>query len=185
MRYAGIIYDDTAAAPGLCLSFYTQGCDFHCPGCHNPGTWDFDGGHEFTAETMDHIIEGIKKNGVTRNFAVLGGEPLNPKNQFLTAMVVQTVRQAFPQIKIWIWTGYEMDELLSSAATHPHLNLILKNIDTVVAGPFIQAERDITLPYRGSANQTIWYLDHEKNIWYNKPENVIGGYSNVRARNNE
>lgn len=88
MRYAGIIYDDTAAAPGLCLSFYAQGCDLHCPGCHNPETWNFDGGYEFTAKTMDRIIEGIGKNNIERNFAILGGEPLNPKNQFLIAMIV-------------------------------------------------------------------------------------------------
>jgi len=183
MRYAGIIYDDTAAAPGLCLSFYTQGCDFHCPGCHNPETWDFEGGLEFTSETMDHILEGIKKNGITRNFAVLGGEPLNPKNQFLTAMVVKTVRQTFPQIKIWIWTGYEMNQLIEYGKTQPHLNLILRSVDTIIAGPFEQDKRDISLPYRGSSNQSIWTLDHEKNIWYNKIENESGrSYPNVRAR---
>ena len=173
MRYAGIIYDDTAAAPGLCLSFYTQGCDRHCPGCHNPETWDFDGGHEFTATTIDNILEGIKKNGIERSFAVLGGEPLDPKNQFLTAMVTQTVRQTYPKIKIWIWTGYEMDELIESASTHPHLALILKNVDAIVAGPFIRELRDISLAYMGSSNQTIWYLDREKNIWYNKADNEI------------
>lgn len=168
MRYAGIIYDDTAAAPGLCLSFYTQGCPIHCPGCHNPGTWDPDGGHEFTAETIDAILAGIKKNNFIRNFAVLGGEPLAQFNQFLTAMVTQTVRQTYPSIKIWIWTGYDMDEIMRSMSSHPHLKLILQNIDTIVAGPFEQDKRDITLPYRGSTNQIIWHLDHEKNIWYNE-----------------
>ena len=56
MRYAGIIYDDTAAAPGLCLSFYTQGCPIHCEGCHNPETWAEEGGYEFTTDTMDTIF---------------------------------------------------------------------------------------------------------------------------------
>lgn len=180
MRYAGIIYDDTAAAPGLCLSFYTQGCPIHCPGCHNPETWDPDRGHEFTAETMDHVIEGIKKNGVNRNFAVLGGEPLAQFNLFLTAMVIQTVRQAYPQIQIWVWSGYNMDEIMQKAASYPHLKLILQNIDAIVAGPFIQEERDITLPYRGSKNQIVWRLDHEKNIWYNEENNRE--YENVRRK---
>ncbi len=174
MRYAGIIYDDTAAAPGLCLSFYTQGCDLHCPGCHNPGTWDFDGGYEFTPDTMENILTGIKKNGIMRNFAILGGEPLNPKNQFLVAMIVQTVRQTYPNIKIWVWTGYEMDQVISYGMTHPHLNLILNNIDTIVAGPFVQEKRDITLPYRGSSNQTIWHLDYENNFWYNETDTGTG-----------
>lgn len=180
MRYAGIIYDDTAAAPGLCLSFYTQGCDIHCPGCHNPQTWDFDGGYEFTAETLDNIIDGIKKNGIERNFAILGGEPCAYKNQFLVAMVTQTVRQAYPKIKIWMWSGYDLSTLLNYAATHPHLALTLNNIDAIVAGPFEQDKRDITLPYRGSTNQIVWYLDHEKNIWYNKENNRR--YDNVKPK---
>lgn len=167
MRYAGIIYDDTAAAPGLCLSFYTQGCDIHCPGCHNPCTWDFDGGHEFTAETLEHIISGIKKNNITRNFAVLGGEPLARPNLFLTAMIIQEVRNVYPNIKIWLWSGYTMNEIMSNKS-NSHLKLILQHIDTLVTGPFVQELRDITLPYRGSSNQEVWTLDHEKNIWYNK-----------------
>ena len=180
MRYAGIIYDDTAAAPGLCLSFYTQGCPLHCAGCHNPETWNPDGGHEFTAETIDKIIEGIKKNGIQRNFAILGGEPLSSNNLFLTAMVAQTVRQAYPDIQIWVWSGYTMDELMEKVNSYPHLKLIMQNIDAVVAGPFVQSLRDITLPYRGSSNQIVWYLDHEKNIWYNKENNRR--YDNVEPK---
>lgn len=184
MRYAGIIYDDTAAAPGLCVSFYTQGCEFHCPGCHNPETWDFKGGYEFTAETMDNILAGIKKNGITRNFAVLGGEPLHPKNQFLTAMIVRTVREAYPGIQIWIWSGYEMDQILGYSASHPHLNMILHDADRIISGPFVQEKRDITLPYRGSSNQEIWALDHEKNLWYNltTDKNYGRAIPNVRDR---
>jgi len=182
MRYAGIIYDDTAAAPGLCLSFYVQGCDIHCPGCHNPCTWNFDGGHEFTAETLDHIISGIKKNNILRNFSVLGGEPLARPNLFLTAMVIQEVRNTYPGIKIWVWTGHDMDELMIQNS-NPHLRLILQNIDALVTGPFKQELRDITLPYCGSSNQEVWILDHEKNIWYN--ENDGRTYPNVRAREDE
>ena len=59
MRYADIIYNDIAAAPGLCVTFFTQGCPHRCPGCHNPQTWDFDGGKEFTLETLDEIIAGL------------------------------------------------------------------------------------------------------------------------------
>ncbi len=182
MRYAGIIYDDTAAAPGLCLSFYTQGCPIQCPGCHNPGTWDPDGGHEFTAQTMDSILEGIKKNGIIRNFAILGGEPFAPFNQFLTAMVLQTVRQAYPAIQIWAWSGYTMEQLMDYAATHPHLALCIRNCDVIVAGPYEANKRDITLPYRGSTNQIIWYFDKKENIWYNKENNRR--YTNVRTRDN-
>jgi len=56
MRYAGIIYNDVCAAPGVCLSFFTQGCPIHCDGCHNKHTWSFTAGREFTEKTMDSIL---------------------------------------------------------------------------------------------------------------------------------
>ncbi len=64
MRYAGIIRNDVAAGEGVCVTFFTQGCEQHCPGCHNPETWDFNGGYEFTQATMDSIIAALKANGV-------------------------------------------------------------------------------------------------------------------------
>lgn len=175
MRYAGIIYDDTAAAPGLCLSFYTQGCPIHCLGCHNPETWDEEGGYEFTTDTMNHILAGIQKNGIVRSFAVLGGEPLSPHNAFLTAMVVQTVREHFPQIPIWVWSGYEMSEIIATSNS-PHIRMILSKADALVTGPYKEELRDIRLPYRGSSNQKIFLVDRQKNLWYNK-ENEREEYS--------
>ena len=106
MRYAGIIKNDVAAGEGVCVTFFTQGCAFHCPGCHNPETWDFDGGYEFTQKTMDTIIESLKANGVQRNFCIMGGEPLHPNNLFLTDLVITEVKKHYPDIKIYIWTGY-------------------------------------------------------------------------------
>ena len=164
MRYAGIIYDDTAAAPGLCLSFYTQGCPIHCKGCHNPETWDEEGGHEFTPDTLKHIKEGIVKNGITRSFAILGGEPLSQHNLFLTTMLVREVRESFPQTPIWIWTGYEMEDLVDSN----NMKYILSNINALITGPFIQSMRNVSLPYRGSSNQKVFLFDAKKNLWYNK-----------------
>lgn len=167
MRYAGIIFDDTAAAPGLCLSFYTQGCPIHCPGCHNPETWNEEGGYEFTGDTMDRILKGITKNGVTRSFAILGGEPLSPHNLFLTAMVVQSVRDHYPNIPIWVWSGYTMEEIISMNSS-PHMRSVFAKVDAIVAGPFVQELRDISLPYVGSSNQKVFLLDHEKKVCYNK-----------------
>ena len=173
MRYAGIIYDDTTAGPGLCLSFYTQGCPIHCEGCHNPQTWDFEGGYEFTPQVMDNIINGICAQGVQRDLCILGGEPLAAQNLFLTALVVSTVRAKYPDIKIWIWSGYEMEQLLKS--NNPHMRTILTSITGLVTGPFILAQRDITLPMRGSRNQKIFIFDKKNNLWYNK-ENGLEEY---------
>ena len=94
-------------------------------------------------------------------------------------MVIQEVRNVYPNIKIWLWSGYDIDKIIDYK-NNPHLKLILQNIDVLVTGPFIQELRDITLPYRGSSNQEIWTLDHEKNIWYNEIDGRT--YPNVRNK---
>lgn len=156
MRYAGIIYNDFAAAPGVSLSFFTQGCPFHCKGCHNPETWDFDGGKEFTTDTLFSIIEGLRKNGVNRTLCIMGGEPLCPENQFLTNLVITTVKKELPDTKIYIWTGYTYEELQKQ--TNSHLTNILDNTDVLIDGPYIEEERDISQPLTGSRNQRVLYL---------------------------
>lgn len=108
MRYAGIIKNDFAAAPGTCVTFFTQGCPHHCPGCHNPETWDFMGGKEFTPNTLKEIEDAITANGIKRNFCIMGGEPLCPENQFLTILVIDYIKDRFPNIKIYLWTGYDI-----------------------------------------------------------------------------
>lgn len=153
MRYAGIIYNDFAAAPGVCLSFFTQGCPHRCHNCHNQETWDFNGGHEFTEETLRHIITGLTKNGIHRTFCIMGGEPLCPENLFLTQLIISSVKQELPETKIYIWTGYTIEELRKS--TSKALQYILSTADVLIDGPYIEAERDITLPMRGSRNQRI------------------------------
>lgn len=155
MRYAGIIYDDTTAAPGLCLTFFTQGCPIHCPGCHNPQTWDPDGGHEFTPEVLNRIVDGIVANGVMRNLCIMGGEPFAPYNVFLTHLVVKTVKETYPNVKVFIWTGYYLKDL---PPTNPHIKAILEMTDCVIEGPFEIVNRDVTLQMRGSSNQKITWL---------------------------
>ncbi len=160
MRYAGIIKNDVAAGQGVCVTFFTQGCDQHCPGCHNPQTWDFNGGYEFTQETMDKIIQALKANGVQRNFCVMGGEPLHENNLFLTNLVINEVRKVYPDIKIYVWTGYIYENLVEKK--EKLLQNILNNIDVLIDGPFIREQRDITLPMRGSRNQRIINLKENK-----------------------
>lgn len=106
MRYAGIIKNDIAAAPGISVSFFVQGCPIHCEGCHNPQTWDFNGGKEFTPETLDMIIESLTANGIKRNLCIMGGEPLCEQNEFLTYLVVKTAKEKIPDLKVYIYTGY-------------------------------------------------------------------------------
>lgn len=159
MKYAGIIYNDVAAAPGVCLTFFVQGCHRHCPGCHNPETWDFDGGKTFTVDTINEIINGIKANGIQRDFCIMGGEPLAEENLFLTYMVATAVREEYPDIKIYLWTGFTYEELQNHSS--PRLKDILATIDVLIDGPFIQEQRDISLWMRGSTNQRVIDL-HKK-----------------------
>ena len=135
MRYAGIIYNDVLAAPGISLSFFTQGCPHRCEGCHNPETWDFDGGKEFTQKTLSSILNGLTANEIERNLAIMGGEPLCPENLFLINLVISTVKEALPKTKIYVWTGYLYENLQSN----PDKNLqhILSNTDVLIDGPFI------------------------------------------------
>lgn len=160
MRYAGIVKNDLSAAPGVCVTFYVQGCWRHCPGCHNPETWDYEGGKEFTMDTLREIYEAIAANGIHRNFCIMGGEPLSKDNLFLTELVINEVKKVFPDIKIYLWTGYTYEELLDKH--EKILQNILNSIDVLIDGPFILEQRDITLPMRGSRNQRIIELK-EKN----------------------
>ena len=160
MRYAGIIKNDVANGQGVCVSFFVQGCELHCPHCHNQQTWDFDGGYEFTQDTMNRIIEALHANGVQRNFSILGGEPLHPNNLFLTNLVIDEVRKVYPDIKIFLWTGYTYEQLV--ARNEKLLQNVLKDIDILIDGPFIQEQRDITLAMRGSRNQRIINLKELK-----------------------
>lgn len=159
MQYAGLIKNDFSAAPGVSVSFYTQGCPHRCQGCHNPETWDFKGGKEFTANILDEIIEALQANGIKRSLCILGGEPLCSENQFLTCMIVRHVKEKLPETEIYVWTGYTYEQLKQS--TDPHLKNILQIIDYIIDGPYIEAERDITLPMRGSRNQRVIKLDNK------------------------
>ena len=155
MKYAGIIYDDFVNGENVCVSLWMQGCHFHCKGCHNQQTWDFNGGYEMPENFESDILKAISKNGIQRNFSLLGGEPLCPENRAFVCNLIKKVRETYPTIKIFVWTGYELEEL--RAENDKAINEILENIDVLITGRFILEQRDITLPLRGSRNQKILY----------------------------
>ena len=135
MRYAGLIKNDIAAGEGINLTFFVQGCPIHCLGCHNPQTWDFDGGKEFTNDTLKELLESLVANGITRNFSIMGGEPLCSENLFLTTLLIKTVKDKYPEIKIYLWTGYLYEDLVKK--NESKINWILDTIDYLIDGPFI------------------------------------------------
>lgn len=160
MKYSGLIRNDLAAAPGISVSFFVQGCPHKCKGCHNPETWDFNGGKEFTQAVLDEIIEALRANNVERSFCIMGGEPLCEENIFLVYLVLQYVKQHLPDTKIYVWTGYYYDELLKRS--EPKLHLILGMADYLIDGPYVESMRDLSLQMRGSSNQSIIELKGEE-----------------------
>ena len=160
MRYSGIIYNDFNAAPGVSLTIFLQGCPHRCPGCHNPETWDFDGGKEFTSEILNQIKAGLVENGIHRNLCIMGGEPLCPENVFLTNLIITEVKKFYPDQKIFVWTGYTYDQIKDPSS--PQLKNILSTIDCLIDGPYIEELRDVSLFMRGSSNQKI--IDFSKKI---------------------
>lgn len=153
MQYSGILYNDMAAAPGVSVTFFSQGCPHHCKGCHNPETWDFKGGKEFTPDILNKIVEGLTAQGIQRNFCLMGGEPLCPENIFLSYLIVSTVKEKVPGAKIYVWTGYTYEDLV--AQNNKHTMMLLKVVDVLIDGPYMEECRNVTLEMRGSSNQRI------------------------------
>lgn len=169
MRYAGINYNDFSAAPGVSVTLFTQGCPHRCKGCHNPETWDYNGGKEFTPDIPGKIVDALRANDVERSFCIMGGEPLCEDNLFLTTMILQYVKSRLPDVKVYIWTGYLYGDLLRSA--DPKMKMILDMTDYIIDGPYVEELRNITLSMRGSDNQRI----------INLKENIYGREDSNRA----
>ena len=157
MKYAGLMENDIVDGEGICVSLWVQGCPHHCPGCHNPETWDFNGGYEVPDDIRGKIVKAISANDITRNFSILGGEPLCEENLDFVLNIITSVRTAYPNIKIYIWTGYTFEELIKQQ--NPKVLTILKQINYLIDGPYKEELRDTTLPLRGSSNQNIIKLD--------------------------
>lgn len=155
IRIAGLNGNDFVNGEGVSVSLFLQGCPFHCEGCHNPETWNPNGGTPREEnELINEILDKISANGIQRNLSILGGEPLDTYNKidFLN-LLFKVVKQKYPDIKICLWTGYTIDKVLEM-----HLGNILTTIDYLIEGPFILEERDITLKWRGSRNQNIYNM---------------------------
>ena len=153
-RYNTIIKNDVVNGEGVCVSFFVQGCPHRCPGCFNLETWDFQNGKPYTEQVKKEIIDAIGANNIMRNFSVLGGEPMASQNLTMTEEVVTIVRKTYPEITIFLWTGYTLSQLKS--ANNDQVNNILNQIDVLIDGEFIERQKDLNLKLRGSSNQIIW-----------------------------
>lgn len=153
MRIAGIIEDDIVDCDdGIAVSLWTVGCPHHCKGCHNKNLWDYGAGQNIPIKTViNEIKEKINKNGIMRNFSVLGGEPLDPQNIKDVSEILKEIRAVYPSIKIYLWTGYTFEEL----SDREEAQNVLKNVDVLIEGRYIEELR-ADLPLRGSSNQRVY-----------------------------
>ena len=148
LRVAGIVKQSIVDGPGLRLVVFAQGCPHGCHGCHNPGALPFDGGSLCTAR---EILEEMQKNPLLQGVTLSGGEPFCQAEAFLPLALGVKERGK----NLWIYSGYSWEELHDLAKTDPHILPLLAAADVLVDGRYLHDQRDLTLPFRGSANQRV------------------------------
>ena len=156
IRLAGIAYESLVNGPGMRRVYFSQGCRHNCEGCFNPDTHDFNGGEE---RDMDELIEDALYNPLLKGITFSGGDPLERAEEF--AYMAKAFKKA--GLNIWCYTGYTYDkDLLEGGKVYTQFTEeMLSYIDTLVDGQFIESQKDITLKFRGSANQRILDLNEK------------------------
>ena len=146
IRIAGTVNDSIVDGPGLRFAVFTQGCSHHCPGCHNPETHDPAGGQE---EDTQALIQRMQKNPLLSGLTLSGGDPLEQ-----SAPCLELARAAHAMgLNVWAYTGYTWEALMAEA--DPDRLALLREVDVLVDGPFIQEKRSLELDFCGSSNQRL------------------------------
>ncbi len=158
MRYHNITTDDMLNGDGLRTVLWVAGCTHRCPGCHNPETWDIDGGIPFDEDAENELFEKLAPDYIS-GLTFSGGDPLHPQNREEVTRLARKFKEKFPDKTIWLYTGYRYEEISELE--------IASLADVIVDGEFVQAEFDAKLHWKGSANQRVI------NVRETKRENVI------------
>ncbi|MCI9405362.1 MAG: anaerobic ribonucleoside-triphosphate reductase activating protein [Oscillospiraceae bacterium] len=146
IRLAGVVRESIVDGPGIRFVVFVQGCPHHCEGCHNPQSHDFSGGYDCEPEK---ILAEIRKNPLLDGVTFSGGEPLCQAAALLP--LAKEIKKM--GLNLFIYTGGVFETLL--AQNDPDILALLREGDFLVDGPYIQAQRDLTLRFRGSQNQRI------------------------------
>ena len=153
MNYQKISRNDVSNGSGVGMVLWVSGCTQHCFGCHNPETWDFNRGIPYTPEIETEIINSLKPDYISR-LTLSGGHPLEAENIKTVFDLCKKVKSIYPNKKIWLYTGYTWENINGLP--------ILKYVDVLVDGKFVQDLRDITLKWKGSSNQRV--IDMQKSL---------------------
>ena len=163
MRYNLIRKMDISNGPGVRVSIFMQGCSFHCKNCFNPETWDFEGGQEFTEDTINKVLELSDKKEV-KGLSILGGEPMHPTNIEGTTKLAKKFKENFPDKNLWMWTGFKYEDLKDEE--------VFKYVDVLVDGQYKDELHDPTLKWKGSSNQRV--IDVQESLKQNKVKILVG-----------
>ena len=156
LRIAGTIQESIVDGPGIRFVIFTQGCDFHCEGCHNPHTWSHTGG---TLVDIDSLYKTIKSNPLIKGITISGGEPFLQS----AALIPLIKRLRKSGYEIAVYTGYSFEQLLTEGGTSTEM---VKLVDIIIDGKFLLNEKSLLLKFKGSKNQRI--IDVQKSITENK-----------------
>ena len=148
LRIAVIEPESFVDGPGIRMTIFTQGCHHNCPGCQNPQTHDFNGGH-FIA--IDEILEMIEENPLLDGITFSGGDPMDQ-----AAALIPLAREIKERgMNLVIFTGYTYERLMDLAHERPEMFELLTFADILIDGPFIMAKKSLDIKFRGSTNQRI------------------------------
>ena len=165
MRFASMRNLDISNGEGVGVSLFVQGCDRHCFNCFNPDTWDFNGGKEWTEETKNKFMELINRPYIKR-VSFLGGECLAEQNLDEVLKLVQEIRISFPEKTIWLYTGFEWNQIMNIKVMQPIFSCedlenkiqnvlkrqeIIKQCDVLVDGEYIDEQKDLSLKFKSKS----------------------------------
>ncbi len=146
MRYHNITTDDMLNGDGLRTVLWVAGCTHRCEGCHNPITWDIDGGIPFDEAASRELFEKLKPDYIS-GLTLSGGDPLHPRNRDDVTALCLKCRKMFPDKTIWLYTGFTFEEISDLE--------IISMLDVIVDGRFMKSQFDAKLHWKGSANQRV------------------------------
>ena len=166
MNYHNILHDDMRNGDGLRVVLFVSGCNHHCPNCQNPQTWDKDSGIEFDLAAKEEIFEQLNKDYIS-GITFSGGDPLHSNNLHEIYSLILEIKNKFPTKTIWIYTGYNYDELQKSKFSEDKFRTsIISLCDVLVDGIYIEELSDVNYPWCGSTNQRV--IDVQKSLQENK-----------------
>lgn len=162
MHYAEVKYFDVANGPGIRVSLFVSGCPHACPGCFNEIAWNYEYGEKYTEEVEEKILKAVSKAEI-QGLSLLGGEPLYPANLRALLPLLRKMKERLPKKDIWCYSGYTYEELLSREGEEKkELEELFSYLTVLVDGRFIEAEKDITLLFRGSKNQRLILVEESR-----------------------